>query len=267
MLKLTSSIGLNAEIFSAVDGRNLSPEQRARYDAPAARRVYGCDMSNSEIACYLSHFSIFEKIVAENIDVALVMEDDIGCAEDLGAVLEGLLNETHPQWSVVRLQSSKTTVRYGENKRATGTTVGQVAGRDLCRIETTVLGGCAYLIRKEAAAAMLIYGKRIFLPIDQTLDRHWENGILPFVVRPLPVWQSEDFASEIGVRGRELATPKSTVIKFQRRMQRLKDSFNKRLFWASMKVPSMGVGLSRMGLPPARRAVAALTGWIALNNR
>ena len=49
---------------------------------------------------------------------------------------------------------------------------------------------------------MLTYGRRISRPIDQTLDRYWENGIVPYVVRPFPVRQHPAFKSEIGVRGK-----------------------------------------------------------------
>lgn len=262
MKALTHRLGLNAEFVDAVDGRNLTDVQRARYDASAARRIYGVDMSDSEIGCYLSHFSIFEKMVAERIAIALVMEDDIDCDPDFKSVIDELVAEPDPEWTVVRFQTAKTTVRDGVKPAYLGRRVARVAGRDLCQLQTNVLGACGYLIRLEAAEAMLDYGRRIFLPIDQAMDRYWENGILPYVVRPMPVRQSEAFESEIGSRGRDAAAPPTSWQLFRRRLQRAQDSLNKRLFWASLERPVLRLSLSWLGSRTGRAAVAAFAALV-----
>jgi glycosyl transferase family 25 len=77
---------------------------------------------------------------------------------------------------------------------------------------------------------MLAYGRRIFMPIDQTMDRYWENGILPYVVRPFQVHQAEDFGSSTGARALDRRRAQPLPVRVRRRLQRLSDSVRKRAF-------------------------------------
>ena len=230
MRKLMCSIGIAAEFIDAVDGRCLTNEQRRRYDAAAAKRMYGAEMNASEIGCFLSHMSVYQTMIDRGIERALILEDDIECDSDLKSVIEALCTQPNPAWSVVRLQSSKRRVTTPRTAREYGKPIADIAGRDLCRLDAGVLGGCGYLITRRAAAKMLSYGRRIFMPVDHTLDRFWENGITPYVVRPLPVRQSPCFASEIGERGRALAERETARDVRRRRVQRALDGLNKRVF-------------------------------------
>lgn len=253
MRALLASLGLDAEFVSAVDGRRLTSEQRALYDSPRTRRVYGCDMSDSEIACYLSHFSLYERMAAEGIELALILEDDLECVPDFKALVSQLAAQKNPEWGVVHLQTCKTSVAKPHRRAERGAAISRVGRRHVHRIATSVLGVGAYLVRLSAAEAMLTHGQRIFMPIDQTLDRYWENGVLPYVVRPIPTWQAPRFDSQIGLRGRKARSANfSTIV--QRKVQRAADSIAKRVFWISLKAPQLGAALALLRVPPARIA-------------
>ena len=255
MSALLSSLGLTAEFVTAVDGRALSAElSAAATTRPRREQVYGTDMTDAEIACYLSHCRVYERMLAEGVEVALILEDDIDAVADLAAVVRGLASQRDPQWSVVRLQGSKRSVAEPRGERAYGAPVARVAGRTLCRLETNVLGGCAYLMRREAAEVMLDYGRRIFMPIDQALDRYWENGIVPFVVRPLPVWQHDGFGSAIGPRGREVFGRSAAPGQALKRTRRALDGVGKRAFRLALRRGWMGRG---MAAPRPRAAPAS----------
>jgi glycosyl transferase family 25 len=260
MRSLVAELGFTATIISAVDGKNLRPEQRARYNSERARRIYGCEMSDNEIACYLSHLSIYSKMLEQRIDTALILEDDISCVGDLKPIVEQVLKLPKTSWQVVRLQSSKTNVQNPTDDKRRGKPVAQVGEREIFRLQVSVLGGCAYLIRLGAAAAMLARSEHIDMPIDQTLDRYWENGIIPYVLRPMPVWHEDLFESEIGKRGRALQEQPARKVVARRRVQRFLDSVNKRIFWLAFRVPSLGSLMSRLGLQSARMAMVALWG-------
>ncbi len=260
MKHLLSDLGFIGNIISAVDGKNLRPEQRARYNSERARRIYGCEMSDSEIACYLSHLSIYSKMLEKRIDTALILEDDISCVADLKPIVEEVMKLPKTSWQVVRLQSTKRSVSHPTTRRGAGEPVATVGQREIFRLRSSVLGGCAYLIRLGAASAMLARSEHIDMPIDQTLDRYWENGIIPYVLRPTPVWHEDLFESEIGERGRALQNQPARKVVAQRRVQRLVDSLNKRLFWLAFRVPSLGAVMSRMGVTSARMAMIALWG-------
>lgn len=260
MKGLLSKLGFTATIISAVDGKNLRPDQRARYNSERARRIYGCEMSDNEIACYLSHLSIYSKMLEHRIDVALVLEDDISAVGDLKPIVEEVLKLPRSSWQVVRLQSTKRSVANGSGEHGAGESVARVGEREIFRLRTSVLGGCAYLIRLGAASAMLARSEQIDMPIDQTLDRYWENGIIPYVLRPMPVWHEDLFESEIGERGRALNLQPDRKALRRRRIQRMVDSLNKRIFWLAFRVPSLGGVLAKLGVPSARMALVALWG-------
>jgi len=232
MTELLGRLGLAAEFVTAVDGRALSDADRSSYDRTRALRVYGVEMMDTEIACFLSHRRLYERILRDGIEAALIMEDDVRVEPTLPAVLDGLLAAAHIDWAVVRLDSKRSQVieppRQG---KFLGARVADLpAGAGLYRLRTHVLGVGAYLIRREGARRMLEYGRRIFMPIDQTMDRYWENGILPFVVRPFQVHQAEDFGSSTGVRALDRRSVQPFGVRVRRRLQRMSDGVRKRAF-------------------------------------
>jgi glycosyl transferase family 25 len=225
-----AQIGLAGEFIEAVDGRALTPADRAMVDPARTRLVYGNDLLDNEIGCYLSHYRLYQRMIDENIEVALIMEDDLDISPDLPALVTELLADPDPPWLVVRLDSLRTQLHAPPSRRFAGRAVRHLAHGTLFRLDVHVLGLGAYLIRREAAARMLAHGRRIFMPIDQTMDRFWENGLVPFVVRPFPVRQRADLASRIGARPAGRHRGLSLAWRLRRRLQRVRDSLAKRLF-------------------------------------
>lgn len=231
MTELLSRLGLAAEFVTAVDGRALSDADRATYDRARALRIYGVEMMDTEIACFLSHRRLYERMVRDSISAALIMEDDVRVEPTLPAVLDGLL-ASQVDWAVVRLDSKRSQVIAPSRPgKFLGTRVADLpADTALYRLRTHVLGVGAYLIRLEGARRMLAYAGGIFMPIDQTMDRYWENGILPFVVRPFQVHQAEDFGSSTGVRPIDRRSAQPLGVRVRRRLQRVRDGVRKRAF-------------------------------------
>ena len=239
MQRLLAEVGLEAEFVSAVDGRAMTATDRAQYDSRLARRNYRSEMTNSEIACYLSHYRLYERIWRENLPVALILEDDIDIAAGFVETLKDLMADPDPEWSVVRLQTQRGRVAQPSSTNDLGRHVRSAGGGNLYQIDTHVLGGCAYLMRRQGARAMLDYGRRISRPIDQTMDRFWENGIVPYVVRPFPVRQHPDFQSEIGVRGKAACPDERARDALVGRVIRAQDGLRKRIFRAAVRHPAI----------------------------
>ncbi len=253
MRALLAARGLEAEFVEAVDGMALTAEQRALYDRQRALNVYGADMNPAEIGCHLSHLKVYQLIVERGVDTALVLEDDIDCDADFGELLDGVLARPRRDWLILRLQSIKGEIIKGDRPATQGDRVETIRGRSLARVRTGVVGGCAYLIRREGARRMLSYAERPFMPIDQTMDRYWENGIAPYVLRPFPVRQSPRIASEISTRKvRAQLGPYGTAA---RRVRRAADGVRKRLFavtrlggWRRFAPVPPALGLALHGL-------------------
>jgi glycosyl transferase family 25 len=231
MQAVLAALGMSAEFVPGVYGKELtSADREAVYDREKALRVYGVEMMNSEIGCYLSHYRLYERMVREQIPVALIMEDDLAVAPDFPAVVEELAHDPAPVWEVVRFESQRGRVLAPKRPCDEGVRVRDVGAGGLYRLRTHVLGFGAYLIRLEGAKKMLSYGRRIFMPIDQTMDRFWENGITPYVVRPFPVRQREDMVGRIGDRSNARRQAYGWDVKTMRRLTRLSDSVAKRLY-------------------------------------
>jgi glycosyl transferase family 25 len=230
MSELLGQIGLAPEFVAATDGRALSAADRACYDRARALRIYGVEMMDTEIACALSHLRLYERMARDGLERALIMEDDVRVEPSLPAVLDGLATCRFTDWLVVRLDSKRSQVLDPAPGRLGTRVVELPGGAGLYRLRTHVLGVGAYLIRRDGARRMLDYVSRIFMPIDQAMDRYWENGILPYVVRPFPAHQAEDFGSSTGVRALDRRATQPLPVRVRRRIQRLSDSVRKRAF-------------------------------------
>ncbi len=231
-----TELGMEAEFITAVDGRQLGPAERAAYDRQRALRVYGVEMMDSEIGCFLSHRGLYERMVREGIECALILEDDVRIDAAFPQIVRGLLDGAFQDWMVIRFDSKRGRVTAPRSRKFAGTRVAELAGgAGLYRLQTHVLGVGAYLIRRAGALRMLEYGACIFMPIDQTMDRFWENGIVPYVVRPFPVQQAEDFGSHSEAQrgGRRQTQP--LPVRLRRRLQRSLDGIAKRVFTLRMR--------------------------------
>jgi glycosyl transferase family 25 len=224
-----AKVGLSAEFIAAVEGRNLSPEDLSAYDVRRALQIYGVEMMDAEIGCYLSHYRLYERMVRENITVAVILEDDLDIEPILPSVIHDLTQEENPAWLIVRLESLRGKVIHSKCPKSRGRQVKALSQAALYRLDTHILGSGGYIIRKEGAQRMLDYGRRIFMPIDQTMDRFWENGIIPYIVKPFPLRQRQDFESRIGSRPPRRHYSQPVKVRLWRRWQRLSDGLRKRL--------------------------------------
>ena len=220
--------GVEAEFVLAVNGAALGASDRAAYDAGRGLRVYGAEMIDAELGCYLSHYRMLQHIVERDIAHALIMEDDIEISPDLPQIASSLAGV--PDWLVVRLESLRGGVLRPGSARAMGRRIADLGPAALYRLGTHTLGLAAYLIRKDGARRMLDYGRSIFMPIDQTMDRYWENGIAPYVVRPFPVRQLDDFESRIGLPDPRRRRSMPLSVRFGHKLQRIQDSIGKRIW-------------------------------------
>lgn len=106
-------LGLDYEIFSAVDGRNLTLEQQAivktedQVCLPMAggRQLMVEDkLSPPEIGCALSHLQVYQRILDSCEDYACVLEDDIFLTPKFLEAIEGV-NQLPEDWDLVNFSS------------------------------------------------------------------------------------------------------------------------------------------------------------------
>lgn len=81
--------GLKFEFFDAIDARKSVPKKYIdKIDYNIIRKNLGRDMTTGEIGCALSHSLVYEKLVAENINQAIIMEDDAILSKEFGELVK-----------------------------------------------------------------------------------------------------------------------------------------------------------------------------------
>ena len=72
-----AALGIDFEFFDAVDGSNLTTQHKNLIDIEGTLKNIPSGMSDTEYACALSHALLYKKIVSEEIDNAIILEDDV----------------------------------------------------------------------------------------------------------------------------------------------------------------------------------------------
>ncbi len=168
---------LDFEFFDAVDGAGL-PEDcyRHRMQEQWWRIMRGRRLSPGEIGCFLSHYALWRHLVDTGTPYAVVLEDDAALEDGFPALIDAVLR-TDLDWDVVLLSPRK---RYRVHRE-----MAMLDGRrSLVRYRRRVGGCVGYLVRLEAARALLHYCWRIRAPIDWLYAEWWRNGLAFYAVDP-----------------------------------------------------------------------------------
>ncbi len=141
-------LGLDFTFVEAVDGRNgLSPEMEGLVDRGEARARLGRDMSDAELACALSHTLVYKKMLDENLENAVVLEDDMVPTEEfLELLTSGRLQQSRRQLVLMYYnlaQAVKWTFRPC------------IAGHSFFRFATLPSSAAAYYLDLSAAKRLL----------------------------------------------------------------------------------------------------------------
>jgi glycosyl transferase family 25 len=218
------AVGLTPTFVDAVDGRKMSPAEISRIvDEPGRLKRAPKPLSPAEVGCYLSHWRVLEKILAEDIPQALVMEDDLLIGEALPKVLAALAAKTLPPYEMIKLGISEPLTKEFEP-------ILPLTGEfSLVRHHNVVNSNLAYVITNAGARRFLGYGMPIRYPVDVAMNRSWRHGLDILGVRPWPVLPNPAFASTIGADRFEDRTVGGPALKLERRLRKAYDSLAKRL--------------------------------------
>ncbi|MGN6389593.1 MAG: glycosyltransferase family 25 protein [Burkholderiaceae bacterium] len=164
ILKRIAATGLEAQIVEAVDGAAMSDA----VTAGVARDWPASCMTKGVIACALSHLKIYQKIVEENIPLALVLEDDALPTRNLAGILEDIADADDGNTPKVYLLSSHHFHPRSSWKLRDGHALHDfIAGSQ----------GHAYVINRKAAAAL----HENLRPVVWEADKWWYFQALGYV--------------------------------------------------------------------------------------
>jgi glycosyl transferase family 25 len=193
--------GLDYEIIAAVDGRDLDLSDSAVVDSSLpfidpSLPIVDSGLAAGTAGAALSHLSVYRKIVADGLDAALVIEDDVVLPADLGsladAVAEQLAGAEVVLLSVDSPEPCKMSVEASIQLPSSRLLALPI---DICQPRSAG----AYIVTREACERM---AQRL-QPVRIQADSWWyfyREGMLDRVrcVVPLPVCKDPKFPSTIG---------------------------------------------------------------------
>ncbi|VDC31660.1 glycosyltransferase family 25 protein [Pseudogemmobacter humi] len=169
-------LDLDAERFSAIDGRAAPDLVAQSLDAAAFRRNMGRAALPAEVGCYLSHLAVWKKFLADGRPFALVLEDDVVFHDDFLAALGAALDHSD-RWDMLKLNRirAKLPVRQGR------------AGEwDLNAYLGPATGFGAYLITRDLALRLVPRMLPMTMPVDYEATRWWAHDFRLLGLEPFP---------------------------------------------------------------------------------
>lgn len=169
----------------SVDQVQVSRELK-HYDEQQNEQHYYRALTSAEIATYLSHRRAWQRMVDDDIDFAIVLEDDVLLANSF-AYLARTIAQLEQPWHVLKLAEPYARVKSRGIERSGAAT--------MVRYPHIPLGTCAYVINREGAEAMLQWSDAFYRPLDVDFQWAWQPGLKVRGIRPYPVQVSHRLGS------------------------------------------------------------------------
>lgn len=175
MRKQFNALGIEFEIFNAIDWRDLGEEDWALVDRESREREGRRPLSDGMIACHLSHRKALEGVAAGEDKLVAVFEDDVTLAPEIGGVLEVLerLYASGQEFDFVFLHRHNTDKTFAPLKRVD-------SGIRLGITKFSDWGTQSYVVSKKGAGRLLGRFPKIINRTDHTLHAYWESGLNVF---------------------------------------------------------------------------------------
>uniref|UniRef100_A0A7G3ADG3 Putative glycosyltransferase 25 family member-like protein n=1 Tax=Lutzomyia longipalpis TaxID=7200 RepID=A0A7G3ADG3_LUTLO len=173
-------LGLDVEYFEAIDGRSIDDdflnEWAINFLPGYADPYHKRQMTMGEVGCFLSHLTIWQRIVKENLQEVLILEDDIRFEPFFRERLLNLLQEAR--------QLSTWDLIYIGRKRLNESAEPWVEGSQYLVYPSYSYWTLGYLISNQGAKKLIKAGPlEKLLPVDEFLP-------IMFDKHPNEVWKS-----------------------------------------------------------------------------
>jgi len=177
-----NTAGVNYELVDAVDGMTLD------VDALGAR-VVNRALTRGQIACFLSHCNLWQRMMDEQIPAALILEDDAVWEDDFWQVA-AMLPTLEWQWDFINCA-------YPRRIKAETVLCQLGAKRRLVRGKRPSWFTMSYAVSLSGAVKLLKHCEPIRDGLDKQIRQYWQYGLDFYQIDPPMGWQV-DGASLIG---------------------------------------------------------------------
>ncbi|MDR0747878.1 MAG: glycosyltransferase family 25 protein [Helicobacteraceae bacterium] len=200
-----NQLGLEFEFVYGIDGRALSQEEiNSLYDREKCRRFHirkykkDVDLSRGEIGCTLSHNLLYKKMIDEDVQRAIILEDDALIDDDALSLLEPL-SRLPIDGYVVNLSHPPSSQKRNKRRFELSIPWHTIILNDKFFIRhsfahSTLTSG--YYIDIKAARVMYKLTQRVFLIIDQW--SYFREYVKFRIINRNVIRQDENLKSVIG---------------------------------------------------------------------
>lgn len=143
-------------------------------------------LSCGELACFMSHVSVWQKMLDEEIPYLAIFEDDVYLGENASE----FLNHKHwikKKWNIIKLEAFSKKVKLGSDSEKLKNQ------REILQLKGRHVGGAGYILSLEAAHYLLNLIQQIEIkePLDHILfDPKYHDDVSLYQMRPALCIQS-----------------------------------------------------------------------------
>ncbi|WP_228768488.1 glycosyltransferase family 25 protein [Shewanella sp. TC10] len=189
MQQQLNQLNIEYERVPAVYGKELSEAEISNiFDKKTNLEKYDKVLNVGEIGCYLSHVNCWNDMIDNQINYALILEDDSILDKGLVDLIESV-GKLAEQWDYIKLC-------HGRKKKdiIDFITLNDQFSLGTClKLPSSTRG---QFVSLSGAKKLLATAMPISRPVDIDIQHWFEKELACFVVRPFPVLEA-DFDSEI----------------------------------------------------------------------
>lgn len=196
--KRLSGLGLDFTFFDATDGKKLptSVLESVDYDFYPKHYLSPKPLTLGEIGCAISHIKVYEHMVENNIESAIILEDDAIVSQHFKEIVEDTLNKINKNHELIFFDHGKVKSHFFKKQI--------VEGYRLAHYKTPsknsrrcIIYATAYLITLSGAKKLLNYAYPIRLPADYLTGLIQKTRVDTYGVEPPCVFRGLNSDSEI----------------------------------------------------------------------
>ena len=188
MQNLLNDIPIDYEFFPAVYGKSITNIEQF-YDSILAEKKAKRQLNVGEIGTAISHKNIYKKMIDENIEQALILEDDVTFLDGFIDVYKKIEKINVGNKIILLGTIVKKKIKKIWKKKLT-------SEHSMYLVLNNYAGAYGYIIGLDAAKKIYYHNKKIFIEADKW--KYYRRLSQIWLVSPSVVTGDESFPSEIG---------------------------------------------------------------------
>ena len=156
----------NTQLIQAVDGRSIDLDKMKAEGSLLWDDWKKRDLTQGEVGCYLSHVKVWNMMVEQNLEKALICEDDIIWRPDANEIADQFMNEVPDDWDIIHFHSY-VAIGSGRHYDSRRIKLSEHVWKGYLEGE----GAVCYAIKERAAEFLLKTAFPIRYPLDGVINK------------------------------------------------------------------------------------------------